>query len=103
MGERSLNFTKLLRTFPLFQMLSSSNTSASAAWRGPTVLYEVGSSVDLVARKVKGGQGHLLFLIPYRSNKELLSLANNHGEAVLTRIFASDFSTIKQLVTAVKV
>ncbi len=64
----------------------------------PTILSNLGTSVDLVAIKF-GGTSHLLCVIPYRSKSELMSLANNQGKDCFlqVRVFASDPGLIMML------
>lgn len=66
------------------------------------VVYDIGTSSDLVANTTPG-LGHVLCVIPYRSNAELFSLANNHGPNVQTRIHASNYFVAKEIAANIKV
>lgn len=68
----------------------------------PSLVWDMGTSCDLIASRTSG-LGHILFVIPYRSPSELLSLANNYGDENQVFIHATNLALVKQLGMAIKV
>jgi hypothetical protein len=67
----------------------------------PTLLWDIGTSYDLIASRI-GGLGHVLFVIPYRSLSELLSLANNYGDENEIFIHASNLAFVNPVASSIK-
>ncbi|ODM94665.1 Aldehyde dehydrogenase 5, mitochondrial [Orchesella cincta] len=67
----------------------------------PTVVYDIGTSSDIVANK-EIGLGCLLIVIPYRSLAELFSLFNNQEEPDNVFIYANEINTTMDIIRHVK-
>ncbi|CAL8081282.1 unnamed protein product [Orchesella dallaii] len=67
----------------------------------PTVIYDIGTSSDIVANKGIG-LGCLLILVPYRSVAELVSLFNNQKEADNVFIYANEINTTMDIIRSIK-
>lgn len=71
-------------------------------FEGPTVVYDMGTSSDLIAVK-EPGLGHVLVLIKFRSIPELVSLANNFGVPDQLLVFSAHFNTTTNILKSVHV